>query len=750
MKNKSKILKVLIISSTFLFTSTSCNFHFDFWNQNENINNKLYDVTLSSSEGGYITSNVKNAKIGDVIRFTLIPNIEGYKVYSLQLNDNEPIKSFNKDENNNSYFETTMVKEGIIAKATFTNKVSLIIDCDENGSIYIENQKELYSIGEKIKVNVKENSGYKLKEFSFNGNNLIRRIYNEDEGTYTFELEINESQAYIQATFSEVLIIKDDNYCFNFIQLEDGSGYSIQIKNNYKFDNLVELHLPSTYNGKPVKEIASDGFSELENLYSIVIPESITTINEDAFYRSGLRKITLSNNLEKIGNGAFCRLINLTSIKIPKKVKEIGISPFIECISLSKIEVDEENEYYDSRNNSNAIIKTSENKLIQGCSSTIIPNTIKIVGEGSFRRIEGLNYIGIPDCVTEIENEAFSGCTFLEKIDLSNNLETIGDNAFFSCAITSLEIPNSVKNIGKMCFSDCGKLKTINLPNTLNKISSHMLSGCVSLESIIIPDSVTVIEGCAFEQCSSLKNIKIPLSVTSIEHEAFSFCESLESINIPKNVKNIGLGILGGATSLKEIIVDKENTIYKSNELNNAIIDIKNNVIIQGTSEGFIPDGVKEIGDFAFEFLTNLTEINIPNSVTKIGDRAFIRTGFSEIIIPGSVKLVMQEAFSECSRLYKVTFKNGIEEIEKNAFAGCSFLRVVIIPKSIKKIDDKAFEYEPWKVNPDIFYEGTKEEYEKVQYYNEHAKVYYYSEEKPSDDDSNLYWYYLNGVPRVW
>jgi len=175
---------------------------------------------------------------------------------------------------------------------------------------------------------------------------------------------------------------------------------------------------------------------------------------------------------------------------------------------LTSIIVASGNTKYDSRDNCNAIIETSSNRLIAGCKNTIIPNSVTSIGQ-----------------------IAFYGCTGLTSIEIPNSVTRIGDEAFFGCSgLTSITIPNRVTSIGEGAFSDCSGLTSITIPNSVTSIGDETFFGCSGLTSITIPNSVTSIGNYAFYRCSALTSIEIPNSVTSIGSYAFYDCSGLTSI----------------------------------------------------------------------------------------------------------------------------------------------------------------------------------------------------------------------------
>ena len=216
------------------------------------------------------------------------------------------------------------------------------------------------------------------------------------------------------------------------------------------------------------------------------IPNSVTSIGNSAFSGcSGLTSINIPNRVESIGDAAFYDCSNLTSVTIPNSVESIGLFAFRNCIGLTSIKVENGNQYYDSRNNCNAIIEKSTNTLIAGCKNTFIPNS-----------------------VTSIGYAAFSGCSGLTSITIPNSVTSIGDYAFLGCSgLTTVTIPNSVTSIGVWAFGDCSGLTSVTIPNSVTSIGDNAFFGCSGLTSVTIPNSVTSIGDHAFYYCRSLTTI---------------------------------------------------------------------------------------------------------------------------------------------------------------------------------------------------------------------------------------------------
>ena len=242
---------------------------------------------------------------------------------------------------------------------------------------------------------------------------------------------------------------------------------------------------------------------------SLNLPQSIKTIPVACFTGCNyLKEVNIPASVTKIGRMAFDNCENLTSVFIPKSVVEFeeeaaNTITFGYCPNLKSIVVDEDNPVYDSRNNCNAIIRTTDNVLMLGCNTTTIPAS-----------------------VTSIHEMAFCG-SGIQNITIPDNVENIGNNVFYECKkLISARLPANITTIPLGLFQKCDKLSEITIPSSVSTIEVVAFSNCTSLKNINIPNSVKVISERAFLK-SGLDSIELPYSLTSIGRRAFDGCDNL-------------------------------------------------------------------------------------------------------------------------------------------------------------------------------------------------------------------------------
>ncbi len=408
-----------------------------------------------------------------------------------------------------------------------------------------------------------------------------------------------------------------------------------------------------------VTKISSHAFLDYSKLTSVIIPDSVTKIGSQSFYGCGsLTSVTIPDSVVNIDSYAFYGCSSLTSITIPDSVTSIGTHAFWNCSkSLESINVGNGNTVYHSNNN--CLIETATNTLILGCKNSIIPadGSVTSIGNFAFYNCSSLTSITIPDSVTSIGNSAFYNCSSLTSVTIGDGVTSIGGSAFSGCSsLTSVTIPNSVTSIGDTAFSYCSSLASIAIPDSVTSIDERAFERCIALATVTIGNGITKIANSMFYDCNSLLEITIPDSVLSIGESAFARCSSLTTITVGNGVTSIGDDAFLSCDSLTAVYITdiakwcKINFYeYTSNPLFNTENLYLNGEII---TDLVIPDGVRNIGKYAFYNCSKLTTITVPNGVISIGDSAFYGcVNLTLATIPDSVKNIGYDAFWGCYNL---------------------------------------------------------------------------------------------------
>ena len=384
----------------------------------------------------------------------------------------------------------------------------------EQGIVLIDNSQETLTLspaaGSKdIKFISNANWHIKKNNDSDTWFNITPTNGDTGENIITIEVTANGSyeertgQFYIEtATYTETILFvqagKDD---IMYTQHVETAGTLYELLGSYE---VRKLKLSGYINGTDIATMRKMPLTELdlsdahivvggsyEIIFSNMIPpittfSTIPNIFPAYFYSeiSSLQSIILPKSVTKIDDSAFSGCTGLTSVEIPNNVTKINDYAFWECTGLTSVE---------------------------------IPNNVTEIGNGAFRGCTGLTSVKIPNNVTEISWNTFSGCTGLTSVEIPNNVTKIGGNAFSGCTgLTSVKMPNNVTEIGRDAFRGCTGLTSVEIPNNVTKIGRDAFRGCTGLTSITIPSKVTSLVtkdgsdvSSVFADCTALKEVHV-------------------------------------------------------------------------------------------------------------------------------------------------------------------------------------------------------------------------------------------------
>ena len=430
----------------------------------------------------------------------------------------------------------------------------------------------------------------------------------------------------------------------------------------------------------------------------------LTSIGAHAFEgANSLTSITIPETVKSIGTDAF-KATKLSSIIIPKNVERIYAGAFSET-PITSITVSKDNKWYDSRNNCNAIIETSSNKLVAGCQNTVIPDDILVIGYKAFSGCSKLKSITLPEGLTEIGYEAFKS-TGLHEILIPKNVESIGTGAFSYTSLDDMEVdPNNQWYDSRY---ECNAI--------INTSYNQLIAGC---SNTTIPDDVTTIDFSAFEGVKELKFIEIPKNVTAIRNDAFRE-SGLKSIKI-WNVNDwfYGYGAFYGCNNLTSIQINMPKPSYNISESHSPFSDevLKNATL-------YVPYGAKTAYEKAsvWKNFSNIVEkedtvsfgdylikqICVDNwdisgdgevseyelSLVEDLNGVFAYFNHDDEIAPpdeDSYRQIRKKEMDPCNTFWELSYFTGLTSIDDYEFA-CSSIWAVSIPESVTRIGDHAFQ----------------------------------------------------------
>lgn len=496
-----------------------------------------------------------------------------------------------------------------------------------------------------------------------------------------------------------------------------------------------------------------------------------------------------------IANNAFNGNENISSVSIPASVTTIGNSAFSYCQSLTAFTVDASNASYKS---DNGIIYSKDGEQLVAYpvgkteTSFTIPASVESITNYAFEGNKHLTTIQLSAAFNLISHvpSAFYGIDNLEAItvDAGNTYFKAIDGVLFSDDETNLiycprgkaghyTVPSTVTYILDQAFADCAKLTGITLNDELVSIEMYAFARCTGLTSISIPEGITNIYMCTFMGCTNLQTVNLPTSLNNIAQFAFAQT-GLISLTLPENIADIGNNAFSECVNLGEVTLNSlylfvpsgqnifngidtsEIPLYvNAAQLNNfasnapwkyfdvhpwptpngyllyAWSDVNNTAVVTGVSDSQAISGdlvipgtltrnnktytVYGINEEALKDCVNLTSVTIPATVHNIGNKAFQNcTGITSIVIGKNVKTIGSTPLYGCSSLTEIvygavdcqnvstdiwentsamgktlTIKNSVQTIPAYCFNGLQGLNetTVTIPDKVTSIGDEAF-----------------------------------------------------------
>lgn len=297
-------------------------------------------------------------------------------------------------------------------------------------------------------------------------------------------------------------------------------------------------------------------------------------------------------------------------------------------------------------------------------SNVSIPASVETIGRSAFENNSYIKKVTIPDNVDTIEEYAFWGCSNLETVVLGNGLYEVADFTFSACEkLKEVSISDNIRRIGIMAFADCKSLTNIYIPPTVTDIHSTAFDGIyylnIEAEKFSYPYEYALERGEAIANLPDhLKTTPEPVVIQPMTTPA----PTPEPIPTPTPEP----GILIGSTS----IVGNSAVVFVDNEEMETTRGYKVEVVETQTPQ---PAKTK-LADWTYYGDTSLINITLGENVSHIGSFAFSRSSLQSITIPQGVESIEYAAFYYCESLEEVNIPDTVTYVGEKAFAGTPWL----------------------------------------------------------------------------
>lgn len=350
---------------------------------------------------------------------------------------------------------------------------------------------------------------------------------------------IDGKKTSIKAKASNGEFIKTNLNDFEFT-LKDGT-YSVKAGENFNGENII---LPENYRGVPVTEIESGAFYNTKQLKSVIIPNSVKTLDKRCFEGcSNLSAVYLGEGVEKIYEYAFKNCEELSRIVIGKNIETIFDTAFLNCEKLEFVNINNIVKWCNVLLNAQPfnvqVEKYTGSPFAYGADlyqygkkveNFVLPSEPLYVGNSIFENCTSIKTLTVPS-ISAIGGNSFRGCTSLTDVKIER-LDSFGEGLFENCtALENVELGENITNIPMNAFKGCVKLKNIDFPETVFAISDSAFEDCDSLEAVTLAGNIMIVENGAFRGCDALKTVTFGEMLKFVNVYAFLDCNSLSTVN---------------------------------------------------------------------------------------------------------------------------------------------------------------------------------------------------------------------------
>ncbi|MFA5007245.1 MAG: leucine-rich repeat protein [Candidatus Izemoplasmatales bacterium] len=430
----------------------------------------------------------------------------------------------------------------------------------------------------------------------------------------------------------------------------------------------TDVVLPSQIDGMNLIGFSGKMFSGCQTLTSIVIPETVGSVEHSAFFQcTNMISIELPEGLTVIEDYGLYGLSNVTSLIIPASVTSIGRNAITGNMNLYLRSAEQPEAWHEEWCRTTGQFVWGYVESRQNSQYEYIVHSDHTVGIWSVDESINASSVQVPAFIDEmpvsiIYEDAYRELSLMESLSIPASIREIRAMAFYSSPLlTSITFATSsaLTVIGSSAFAKCSLLQDVTLPTGLLEIGYAAFSMCSSLTDIVIPDSVVTIGSNAFQYATQLQRAYLPSSVVSIGVGAFLQSPSLlifaEAATKPTGWEVDELNKQSWNDSNRPVLWDYQET--RINGEYRYAVTSSGEAVILGLSPGYAP-----------------SELVIPESlegmtVTTVFARAFAdRITLTSVVLPGTIDTIASEAFYGCESLTSVVIPSEVQTIGSMAF----------------------------------------------------------------------------------
>ncbi len=330
------------------------------------------------------------------------------------------------------------------------------------------------------------------------------------------------------------------------------------------------VELPKYADGRYITSIGGGAFKKCPRLKTLVIPDTVTTIEPKAFEGSNLEVIVIPSSVTEIGDRAFDKCVYLRDVTIENPDAKIGKFVFSGCYNIRRVKLPVaafDGRWFTSVEQATVIgngeIPEEKFKDCGNLKKVIIGEGIDVICEYAFSSCEGLEEVVLPDSLTEIEAYAFENCKALKSFTVPKNVSDIGYGILSGSAVERLRVDKDnavfhsdgdciIRTAAKELVAGCA-VSVIPNDGSVQIIEDRAFNDCVGLVAIVVPSAIRYIGDGAFSWCENLETAVLSEGVEAVFDFAFSDCPHLQSVKLPSTLKELGFGVFDECEWLSDV-----------------------------------------------------------------------------------------------------------------------------------------------------------------------------------------------------